>query len=117
MISPLPNYLRAHRKRSAFSQDEIAFLLGARSGGKICRYERFLRLPPLEAALAYEIIFRRPARDLFSGLYQRIEEQVAARAKVLTFKIDRQMPSRTTALKRQLLVNLALKQRKSSLDS
>ena len=83
--SQLPNYLRANRKRLGLSQDEVAFLLGTQSGAKVCRYERFKRAPALETAFAFEAIFRRPARELFCGLYQKIEQEVAARAKTLTY--------------------------------
>ena len=83
--SQLPNYLRANRKRLGLSQDEEAFLLGTQSGAKVCRYERFKRAPALETAFAFEAIFRRPARELFCGLYQKIEQEVAARAKTLTY--------------------------------
>src|SRR6058998_2773242 len=90
MTSPrLPNYLRANRKRLALSQNEVAFLLGTQSGAKVCRYERFVREPSLETAFAFEAIFQRSARELFGGLYQKIEKEVAARAKVLTYKKDR----------------------------
>jgi transcriptional regulator with XRE-family HTH domain len=110
MTSPqLPNYLRAHRKRLALSQDEVAFLLGTQSGAKVCRYERFVREPSLETALAYEAIFQRPARELFGGLYQQVEQEVVARAKMLTHKIDRGKPNRQTALRRQILTSLASK--------
>jgi transcriptional regulator with XRE-family HTH domain len=84
MSSPqLPNYLRANRKRLALSQDEVAFLLGTRSGAKVCRYERFVREPSLETALAFEVIFKRSVSELFSGLYQQTERDVAKRAKML----------------------------------
>jgi hypothetical protein len=55
-----PNYLRAHRKRLSLSQDEIAYLLGAYSGAKVCCYERFHYEPVFHTALAYEAIFGRP---------------------------------------------------------
>src|ERR1044071_2939867 len=91
MPSPkLPNYIRSHRKRSALSQDDVAFLLGARSGAKVCRYERFVREPSLQTALAFEVIFQKPVRELFAGLYRRVERQVVARAKVLTHKLNHQ---------------------------
>jgi len=84
MSSPrLPNYLRANRKRLALSQDEAAFLLGSQSGAKVSRYECFMREPSLETALAYEVIFKRSVSELFDGLYQRIEAEVTARAKIL----------------------------------
>src|SRR5258708_38807061 len=55
MAAPhLHNYLRAHRKRLGLSQDEVAYLLGAESGAKVCRYERLVRGASLETALAFE---------------------------------------------------------------
>lgn len=108
MTTPrLPNYLRANRKRLALSQDEVAFLLGTQSGAKVCRYERFVREPSLETAFAFEAIFQRPARELFGGLYQKIEQEVAARAKALTYRIDRRKPTRQTARRRQTLIDIA----------
>ena len=99
----LPNYLRSNRKRLAFSQDEVAFLLGTRSGARVCRDERFVREPSLKTALAYEAIFQKPARELFSGLYQQIEQEVVARAKTLANRIDGPNPTRPTARKLQVI--------------
>lgn len=93
MSSRLPNYLRSSRKRLGLSQEEVAFLLGATNGAKVCRYERFSRRPSLETALACEVIFRTPARELFSGLYQRVNREVSERAKVLAHRIQRCPPT------------------------
>jgi transcriptional regulator with XRE-family HTH domain len=112
----LPNYLRANRKRLALSQDDVAFLLGTQSGAKVCRYERFVREPSLETAFAYEAIFRKPVRELFSGLYQKVERKVAARAKLLTYKKDSRRPNRQTAHKRQSLMDIAALHSKKPLD-
>jgi len=79
----LSNYLRSNRKRLALSQDEVAFLLGVKSGTKVCRYERFTRQPTLETALAFEVMFQKPVSELFGGLYQEVEEDVTARARLL----------------------------------
>ena len=107
MPSPLlPNYLRANRKRLALSQDDVAFLLGTRSGGKVCRYERFVRQPSLETALAYEAIFRRSVSELFPGLYQKVERDVAERATILAERKDRNA-NRQTGRKREALAELA----------
>ena len=105
--SQLPNYVRAQRKRLALSQDEVAFLLGTQSGAKVSRYEHFARVPNLETALAYEAIFQRPARELFAGLYHKVEQGVVARAKTLVERMDRRKPSRQTAHKQQLVINIA----------
>jgi len=106
-MTRLPNYLRSNRKRLALSQAEMGFLLGNLGGSKMCRYERFSREPSLATALAFEVIFQRPASELFGGLYQKIEQDVAARAKILTHKIDRGKPGRQTAHKRQIYASLA----------
>src|SRR5712692_1430543 len=110
MPSPLlPNYLRAHRKRLALSQDEVAFLLGTRSGGKVCRYERFVRQPSLETVLADEAIFTRSVSELFPGLYQKVERDVAERAKILGERKDSKA-NRRTERKREALAELAASQ-------
>jgi transcriptional regulator with XRE-family HTH domain len=106
----LPNYLLANRKRMALSQYEVAFLLGAQSGAKVCRYERFVRVPSLETALAYEAIFKTSASELFGGLYQKVEKEVAARARILAARNDHGRPGARTARKRQALTNLARSQ-------
>ena len=106
-MAQLPNYLRSNRKRLSLSQDEVAFLLGTQSGAKMCRYERFAREPSLETALAFEVIFQRSASELFGGLYQKVEQEVAARAKALAERTDRQKANRQTAYKRQILTNIA----------
>jgi transcriptional regulator with XRE-family HTH domain len=102
-MAQLPNYLRSNRKRLSLSQDEVAFLLGAQSGAKVCRYEQFVREPSLETALACEVIFQRSASELFGGLYQKVEGEVMERAKTLA---DRE---KQTARKRQILTNIANK--------
>ena len=102
----LPNHLRANRKRLALSQDEVAFLLGAQNGTKVCRYERFVRNPSLESALAYEAIFKRSVSELFPGLYQKAEREVAVRAKSLAERSDRRKTSRQAARKREALADL-----------
>src|SRR4051812_16700978 len=104
--SQLPNYLRANRKRLALSQDEVAFLLGTRSGAKVSRYEHFVRVPSLETALAYEVIFKRSISELFGGLYQKAEKEIGQRAKILTYRKESK-PSRQTARKHEALTELA----------
>ena len=106
--SQLTNYLRTNRKRLVLSQEEVAFLLGFKGedkGIKVCRDENFAREPSLQMALAYEAIYGRPVRELFAGLYEQIEQEVAERAKILTYrKVGNQNPKR-----HQALINLASK--------
>src|SRR6185295_1549831 len=99
MSSQLPNYLRAHRKRLGLSQEEVAFLLGTPGGAKVCRYERFSRQPNLETLLACEVIFPKSVRELFLGLYQKVQMDVVERARVLSHRTRRKQPSRHTVQK------------------
>lgn len=114
--SQLPNYLRANRKRTALSQAEVAFLLGTQSGAKVCRNERFVREPNLATAFAYEVIYQKPASELFGGLYQRIEREVVTRAKTLTFQTDRRKLSNQSDRKRKTLTDIITKQSGNSLN-
>ena len=104
----LTNYLRTNRKRLVLKQEEVAFLLGFKGGDKgikVCRDEKFAREPSLQMTLAYEAIYGRPVRELFAGLYEQIEKEVAERAKVLIYRKERK-PN----LKRdQALTNLVSK--------
>jgi len=104
----LSNYLRTNRNRLALWQEEVAFLLGFKGedkGAKVCRDEKFTREPSLRSALAYEAIYGRPVRELFAGMYEQIEQEVAERAKILAYrKVGNQDPKRN-----QALANLASK--------
>ncbi len=100
--SPLTNYLRTNRNRLGLWQEEVAFLLGFKGedkGAKVCRDEKFTREPSLRSALAYEAIYGRPVRELFAGMYEQIEQEVAERARLLTYrKVGNQNPQRHRAL-------------------
>ena len=84
----LPNYLRRYRKRARLSQEELAFLLGSGSGAKVSRYERFRRIPGLETALACEAIFGVPVRELFAGIFQKVEGNTGRRARLLARRLS-----------------------------
>jgi transcriptional regulator with XRE-family HTH domain len=77
----LPNYLRRCRKSARLSQEELARLLGCRTGSKVSRYEHFKQEPSLRTALACEAVFRIPVRELFAGFADEIEREVAIRAR------------------------------------
>ena len=103
MHRKLDNYLRTHRKRAGLSQDEVAYLLGCRSGAKVSRYERFARHPTLQTALAYEAIFGVAVRELFVGLFQKVERPIVKRARLLAQKLKTAKPDRLTTRKLQVL--------------
>jgi transcriptional regulator with XRE-family HTH domain len=104
MPSPqLSNYLRSNRKRLVLSQGEVAFLLGRESSAEVSRHENFERLPGLEMALAYEVMFGRPLSEIFGGLYQKAEREVAKRAQILASRTD----GKRDPAKREMLGQLA----------
>ena len=107
MSRKLDNYLRTYRKRAGLSQDEVAYLLGCQGGAKVSRYERFARRPTLQTALAYEAIFGVPVRDLFAGIYQKVERPILKRAQLLAEKLKTAKPDRLTARKLQVLKAVA----------
>lgn len=80
---PPINLLRAHRKRTALSQREIAFLMGAKGASKVSRYEKMRREPELKTALALQAIFDCPIARLFPDLFAQVQAAVRRRAKSL----------------------------------
>ena len=107
-MASLPNYLRTHRKRQTLSQEEVAFLLGVNGmdkGIKVSRDENLAREPNLRIALAYEVIYGKPVRELFAGLYEQVEQEVAERAKLLNYrKTGKSKPKR-----QEVITNLVSK--------
>lgn len=69
------NYLRAHRREAGFSQRELGNLIG-RGSGQVSRHERATSVPPLAAALAYELIFQVPVSVIFIGLHEAIKQDI-----------------------------------------
>ena len=99
----LPNYIRTYRKRVRLTQEEIAFLLGLKSSAVICRHERFRQTPNLQTLLAYEILFRTPVRNLFSGVNHKVESKLKRRIRLLIQKLAELKQDRSTAEKIKIL--------------
>lgn len=97
MAKRLHNYLRTYRKRTGLSQGDVAFLLGCQHGAKVSRYERNARQPGLETAVAYEVLFGVPLRELFGGLFEKVEATILKRARVLARKLSAASPTSLTA--------------------
>lgn len=79
----LPNYLWKYRKLQGFAQQEAAFLVGGISPGHLSRYERGTRTPPLEKAIGLEVAYGTPLRELFGGLYEKVEARIQQRKAAL----------------------------------
>ena len=79
---PLRNYIRAFRRQCDLSQSDIAFITGWRDGRTVSNYERFKTVPSLETALMCERIFNAPVRELFAGMYSKVDHIVTKRVRV-----------------------------------
>ena len=88
----LDNYLRAHRKNSGLTQEEVAFLLGFDNANLVSRYEKRQRMPPVQTALAYEAIFGIPIAELFAGLQRKIVSDVEKRRSELSTRLRAKDP-------------------------
>ncbi len=76
----LPHYIRTHRKRAGLSQKDLAYLLGCKTGAKVSRYERFLRMPTLRSAIACSTICNVQIEHLFAGLYDELVDDIRTSA-------------------------------------
>jgi transcriptional regulator with XRE-family HTH domain len=98
-IHKLENYLKTYRKRAGISQREMDYLLGAHVGSTTSRYEHFKRTPTLENALACEALFHAPVRELFAGVYVRVERRTMQRARLIRKRLaKRTAPERILIL-------------------
>jgi hypothetical protein len=80
----------------------------------ICRHERSEQTPNLQTSLAYEILFRTPVRNLFSGVHQDVEQKLMYRIRLLILNLAKSGRSRVKARKIEILNNF-LRER-ASLD-
>ena len=106
MSRPLPNYIKSSRRRARLSQDEVAFLLGVASGTTVLRHEDDQRVPTLDRALAYSVVFRVEVRELFAGRYETAEDGVRRRARTLLLSLVKQPLTPETARKTAYLAAL-----------
>lgn len=69
-------YIRAHRRKWALTQVELARLLGLASRSAVSRIERAERVPTTATIIACGIIFGLDASALFPSLYDDIKREI-----------------------------------------
>lgn len=74
-----------------FSSRQVAHLLGHKSPGALCCYERGARLPSLANALRLCIILRTPVEFLFYSLHDSLKAQIRAEEERLAAQTTQQM--------------------------
>lgn len=80
MQKQFSSYLRTHRRRYGLTQDELAVLVGAKSGATISRLERSGLKPTFAIAIACQVLFDAPPAKIFPGHFASIEDEVITRA-------------------------------------
>ena len=111
----LDNYIATYRKRSGLTQQEVAMLLGARSGTEISRFESNRRTPALRTALALGIIFQVEMDRLYAGKRERLRRQIERRVRRFHSRLlnDQETPKgRPSAERKAKLRWLATRQAK-----
>jgi DNA-binding XRE family transcriptional regulator len=83
----LPNHIRKYRKRAFLTQSEVAFILELKSSAGVSRHENFKQTPDLQSLLAYEMLFRTPVRNLFSGTRHKVEQKLLQRIRLLITRL------------------------------
>lgn len=106
MSKPIPNKVRAERKRLGLSQEEIATLSGG-SRDAISELERYVAKPTLELAFALALVFGKQIDALFPGAFERMAQQVSARARTLRDAITNRSGANVAAKKQSLASLLA----------
>jgi len=83
------------------SQRELAGILAYETKAAVARHERVLALPPLLAALGYEVLFSVPVSDLFAGMREAVEQTIEER--LTEFEQDLRREPRVEQARRQTL--------------
>ncbi len=86
----LPNYLRTYRKRSGFSQEELAFVVQLSDKSELCKLERFHREPSHRTAVACAMALRVSTAQLFAGIEVSTEKETTRRLRRLRKRLAAQ---------------------------
>lgn len=73
------NDIRIHRRKTGLSQRDIGEVLGYFTQGPVARHEDGRRLPSLRIAIGYELIFRVPVSEIFTGTRDEVRAVIEAR--------------------------------------
>ena len=103
MSRKVDNYLRLYRRRSTFTQKELAFLLGYRAQSIGSLFERRKRRITLATAFCYSLIFGVEPKEMFPALFLEVQHNVARRMQELHDILSVKRPCKTTATKLRLL--------------
>jgi transcriptional regulator with XRE-family HTH domain len=87
MPTRLPIYLHTLRKRSGFTQRELAFLLSI-SPEVLCKLEQLERQPTAWVIIGADIIFDASPASVFPSYYEKVETKVMRQASLLFERLE-----------------------------
>ena len=114
MSRKIASYIHPQRRRWGLSQQELAYLIGLKSGSNISRFEREGRNPTVTVAFACQILFGSSASDLFPGLYGKVEEAFMRRAYKLHERLGEDQSKKGQAKRRLLQEALSRAKRRAN---
>ena len=88
------NHIYALRRNRGYLQKHLATLVGHRYIQMVSEYETGRSLPPLETALALEIVLGARLSEIYVDLYQELRLLVLKRADKLPLETRRRLRSR-----------------------
>ena len=83
----LPNYLRAYRKRSGLSQEDLAYAVKLSGKSEMCELERFHRQPSYRTARACGYALGVSSSKLFPGIDASAKRETARRMQKLRIRL------------------------------
>ena len=102
MEKPGFNHVRTFRQRNALSEGDLGFLIG-RSQSTVSSTELGDSVPNLDAALALQVLFHLPPKELFPAYYEKVEERVMRQTAMLIDALERELDRKSD---RRLLAKL-----------
>ncbi|UCI07336.1 helix-turn-helix transcriptional regulator [Mesorhizobium sp. B1-1-8] len=83
MSSNLKTYVRTYRRLHALTQDELALLVGLKSGSSLSGLERNVKVPSASLLISLAYVFAVPVEDVFPAYYEQVIRGVENRAEAL----------------------------------
>ncbi len=93
---------RKWRRTAAFKQKDITYLLGIKNRAHVSKLENGSRNPGLALAISLEVLTGHPLCDLFSELYETIEEETLARVTAMLEAMEGHESGRAAAKRKHL---------------
>lgn len=93
------NYIKAYRRRTNLTQQELAFLLGYADNSHVSRVEQGKQEPSLSDTITCELLFNLAACRLFPDVYTSISNKLLQRLDLLQQHLNGEPSTQTSVEK------------------